>query len=86
MNIFFNIGLGDQYVGNKYNNASYTSIVIINIVMVDRHILLPWTYQILFDSYDDHVLSQSSLCLKDTFSHFSITSVLLVFYFSFEFF
>ena len=44
---------------NFNNNVTHIYSVEMHVGMVNMQTLLPWTCQMLFDSYDRHVSSQS---------------------------
>ena len=58
------IGLEDKYLGNWHNNARHLFGASMHVGIVDMHTLSPWPCEVLLHVYEDHVSSQSFICLK----------------------
>ena len=67
---------------NYHNNISSVSM---HIEVVDMYIFFAWSWQMLFDSYDNHEASKSFIFLKDKIGHCARSSVLRIVDFIFDF-
>ena len=79
------LDLGYQYVGNFHNNVTRISSVTMCVGMVDRHTLLPWPCQMMFDIYENHVILQSFNLSQRYDWKFSRTSAFRIVYLVFDF-